>query len=75
MNKYIEILKAVDVAHKTRRNVIEIPNSFLDAELEETLSISTGSALGRRHGQLGPFRIVVHPDVRTSYDLTLEDKD
>lgn len=75
MNKYIEILKAIDVAHKTSRNVIEIPNSFLDLDLEEALSISTGSALGRRTGALGPFRIVVHPDVRTSYDLTLDIKD
>lgn len=66
MNKYIEILRAIDASRITGSNVLEIPKSFLDEELEEALNISTGSALGNRKGRLGMFEILVYPDVRVS---------
>lgn len=73
MNKYIEILRAIDASRITGSNVLEIPRSFLDEELEEVLNISTGSALGNRKGRLGMFEILVYPDVRVSKNELRQD--
>lgn len=73
MNKYIEILRAIDASRITGSNVLEIPRSFLDEELEEVLNISTGSALGNRKGRLGTFEILVYPDVRVSKNELRQD--
>lgn len=73
MNKYIEILRAIDASRITGSNVLEIPRSFLDKELEEVLNISTGSALGNRKGRLGMFEILVYPDVRVSRNELRQD--
>lgn len=74
MNKYIEILRAIDVAHTFDSNVLEIPKSFLDKELEEVLNIQTGSSLGKRKGKLGMFEVLVYPDVRVSKNELIRGK-